>query len=88
MESRHEESEGQDAATAFHACAAIGKQLADLPEKEELRIGRGFKTHAEKIALIRKMMFGDPPDWVQDGETPPAPADRTGAGAGTGDESG
>ena len=39
------------------------------------RICRGFKTNAKKIALLRKIMFGDPPAWAQNGEAPPAPAD-------------
>ena len=50
------------------------EELWAWARENQERICQGFKTNAEKIALIRKMMFGDPPDWTQNGGAPPAPA--------------
>ncbi len=46
-----------------------------MQEENRERICRGFKTTAAKIALIRKIIFGDRPSCAQKEETSPAPAD-------------
>ena len=54
-------------------CVKTEEELWAWAKENQERICQGFKTGEEKMALVRKMMFGDPPAWAQRGEPHPAP---------------